>query len=170
MDFRMFETGKRYRQFLGMNGSKLFGQDGRLFLVISYDNLLDHEIDAFKHAPFEVVFKTFGLISLFTFKFRDHIVDAPFNQFSKYLEPGREIPIICFVFESSTGELIAKRENVLPKEFSVKFGRLLAERYTEYSDRYNIGAFNEGIKEIYDNHVIDQLYELPGDKEIRCVV
>lgn len=170
MDFQIFETGKRYRAFLGLNGAKLYEQDGNLFLVVSYDDVQDEEVDAFGHAPFELVFKTFGLISLFTFTFHDHIVDAPFNQFAKYMEPLTEITFICLVFEASTGELITRRKSALPKSFCASFAKLLSERYAEYSDRYNLEAFNEGIKEIYDNHVIDELYELPGDREIRCVV
>ncbi len=152
-------------------------QDGRLFLVISYDDILDYEVDAFQHAPFEVVFKTFGLISLFTFKFRGHIVDAPFNPFTQNRryegaahEKGQEIPLIIFICEFSSGEVLGKREEFLPEEFCVKWARLLAERYEKYIEQYNFWTFNEGIKEIYDNHVIEALYELPGDKEIRCFV
>lgn len=177
MDFRIYEVGKCYQDFRVVNGSKLYEQDGRLFLVISYDDMLDYEVDAFRYAPFEVVFKTFGLISLFTFKFRDHIVDAPFNAFTQNRQYERsarervqEIPLIIFICEFSTGEVLGKREVLLPEEFCIKWTRLLAERYEEYVEQYNFGAFNEGIKEIYDNHVIEALYELPGDKEIRCFV
>ncbi len=177
MDFRAYEVGKCYQDFRIINGSKLYEQDGRLFLVISYDDILDYEVDAFQNAQFEVVFKTFGLISLFTFKFREHIVDAPFNPFTQNRryervthERRQEIPLIIFICEFSTGEVLGKREVVLPEEFCLKWARLLAERYEEYIEQYNFWTFNEGIKEIYDNHVIEALYELPGDREIRCFV
>lgn len=172
MNFRAFEAGKHYQEFRGMNGAKLYEQDGRLFLVISYDDILDEEVDAFQNAPFEVVFKTFGLISLFTFRFREYIVDAPFNQFMNFGVVGRNgyIPMVIFVFESSSGAFIAKRESILPEEFGCKLLRLLNERYAEYAGKYNLGAFNRGMKEIYDNHAIDELYGLPGDREIRCIV
>ena len=82
MDFSRLEEGKKYPEFQKSYGSKLYEQDGHMFLVISYDDILDEEVESFRNAKFEVVFKTFGMVSLFTFKFGDYIVDAPFNQFA----------------------------------------------------------------------------------------
>lgn len=177
MNFRAFEIGKYYRDFKGMNGAKLYLQDGRLFLVISYDDMQDEEIKAFRQASFEVVFKTLGMISLFTFKFHEYIVDAPFNQFEENCrwncdpsKEGVEIPLIIFAFESSTGELLVKREEVLTTEFCTRFTEVVSEQRAECADRYNLKTFNAGIRKIYDNHIVEELYELPGDREIRCLV
>lgn len=177
MDFRELETGRYYREFRGMNGSKIYLRDGQLVLVISYDDILEEEVAAFRDEPVEVVFKTFGLLSLFTFKFREYIVEAPFNQFCeerRWENHGSgyptEIPVAVLAFESSSGELVAKREVLLPREFCETFVVLMDERYEVYAKKYNVRAFREGMKEIYDNHVIEELYELPGDREIRCFV
>lgn len=177
MNFCEFESGRCYRELQNLNGSRIYEQNGDLFLVIVYDDIQEDEADAFTNASFEVVFKTFGLISLFTFKFRDYIVDAPFNQFSGCLKSGQTgckeesgIPIVIFIGESSTGELITKREAMLPGEFCAGLEQVLAEQYTEYSKQYNLRTFNEGIREIYDNHVIEEVYHLPGDREISCII
>lgn len=178
MDFGKYLSGEFYDDFRNMNGSKLYEADGRLYLVISYDNVLDDEIEAFRKDSFEVTFKTFGLVSLFTFRFGGkYIVDAPFNQFSKEkifnkeaYKCGLRIPITIFIFESSNGLLIAKRKCSFPQQFSVELSEIMEKRYLEYAGKYNFEAFNTGIKEIYDNHIIDELYELPGDREITCFV
>lgn len=177
MELREIETGKRYREFRGRNGSGLCEQDGCLYLVISYDDIQDDEIDAFRNASCEVIFKTFGLGSLFTFKFSDHIVDAPFNQFSESRKGGAavngkagKIPVVILAGESSTGEVIVKRETVLPQEFCREFDHVLAEQEEEYGEKYDLKLFNRGIRDIYDNHVIEEIYWLPGDREITCMV
>lgn len=170
MDFRAFEIGKRYKVFKGMNGSKLYEADGCLFLVISYDDMQDEEANTFGNAAFEIVFKTFGMVSLFTFKFCEHIVDAPFDPFVGNMIWDEEVPLIVLVFESSSGELIVKRETVLPDGFCAGFKQLMAEWNTRYMETYRLGEFNQKIREIYDNHVIDEIYELPGERELRCFV
>lgn len=174
MEFGAYQIGRVYDDFRGLNGAKMYEQDGRLYLVISYDHVLEYEVAAFRSASFQITFKTYGLVSLFAFKFGgEHIVDAPFNQFAKEkilnkeaYQRGMELLLTIFVFESSNGLLIEKRRCHLPQEFSVRLAELMEERHTEYADKYNFDAFNRGIKEIYDNHTIDELYELPGDKEI----
>lgn len=173
MEFGTYQIGRAYGDFRGMNGSKIYEKDGQLYLVIAYDNVMDYEIAAFRSAPFEVTFKTFGLVSLFTFKFGECIVDAPFNQFAKgkilnkeAYKRGMELPLTVFVFESSNGLLIEKRKCSLPREFAIQLAELMEERHLEYDGKYNFEAFNRGIKEIYDNHIIDELYQLPGDREI----
>ncbi len=175
MEFKTYQTGRYYHDFRGMNGSKLYEQDGRLYLVISYDAVQEDEIAAFRDAPIEITFKTYGLVSLFTFKFgEEHIVDAPFNQFAKekILNPGDyrrgvPLPLTIFVFESSDGLLIGKRTCSLSQVFAVRLAELIEERYVKYAGKYDFETFNRGIKEIYDNHVIEELYQLPGDREIR---
>lgn len=174
MEFGAYQIGKYYDDFRGMNGSKIYEKDGRLYLVISYDHVLDGELKAFRSAPFEVTFKTFGLVSLFAFQFDgEYIVDAPFNQFAKekilnkeLYRRGVQLPLTILVFESSNGRFLEKRKCSLPQTFSVQLAELMEERHTEYAGKYNFKAFNRGIREIYDNHVIDELYKLPGDKEI----
>ena len=174
MEFGSYQIGKNYDDFRGLNGAKMYEGEGRLYLVISYDNVLEHEISAFRSASFEITFKTYGLVSLFAFKFGGkYIVDAPFNQFAKErilnkeaYKRGMELPLTIFVFESSNGRLIERRRSRLPQEFSVQLAELMEERHIKYAGKYNFDAFNRGIKEIYDNHIIDELYELPGDKEI----
>ena len=176
MDFGSYQTGKYYRDFRGMNGSKLYEENGKLYLVISYDDILDEEIDAFWHGSLEVTFKTLGLVSIFTFKFAGRfIVDAPFNQFAKddmfvketYEDDG-QISMDVLIFESSNGMFLGQRNCALPAEFSAKLAKLVESRYAEYAGKYNFQAFNQGIKSIYDNHIIEELYELPGDHEICC--
>lgn len=174
MEFGSYQVGKFYQDFRGLNGAKIYEQDGRLYLVISYDNVLDNEVAAFRSAPFEIAFKTYGLVSLFTFRFEnEYIVDTPFNQFAKEkilnkeaYRQGMELPLTIFVFESSNGLLMEKRKCRLPQEFSRQLAELMEERHVEYAGKYNFEAFNRGIKEIYDNHVIDELYKLPGDREV----
>ena len=75
--------------------------------------------------------------------------------------------LIC---EYRTGELLAIREDMLPLEFSQRFEGMLKERYMKFGKQYDYEKFAVRIKEIYDNHLIDELYEMPGDHEIRCVV
>lgn len=47
---------------------------------------------------------------------------------------------------------------------------MLAEQEEEYGEKYDLKLFNRGIRDIYDNHVIEEIYRLPGDREITCMV
>lgn len=173
MKFEEYQTGMCYKDFCGLNWSKILEQEGQMYLIISYDDIQEYETSAFQQAPFHVIFKTFGLVSLFMFKFADYIVDVPFNQFAsesiflyEIYSKRKEIALKILVFESSDGKLLAKRECYLPQDFISQFLELLTERYQNYGGKYDFGIYNQGINEIYNNHVIDVLYALPGDEEI----
>lgn len=100
-----------------LNGSRLYEMNGRLFLLILYDDIQDDEMDAFRNVPFNQVSQC---------------------RKSETIRRGKEaeIPIIIFIGESATGELIDKREDALPG--------LLTEQYTIC--RYPAPELNAGYR------------------------
>lgn len=178
MKFRSYQVGNRYHEFRNMNGSRIYEAERHLYLVISYDNLLKEEIEAFCRAPFEVTFKSKGMASLFLFQFAgSYIVDAPFYLFGAVRKPqmgphgwGLKDPLTILIFESSDGMLVAKRECRLPESFWIQLDEWAETHYITHAGPDAIARFQQEIKEIYDNHVIEALYELDWEHEITCSV
>lgn len=174
MNLDSCKKGTVYQEFQHKYGARVYAEEGKLHLVILYDDVLDEELRIFSQKPFEVVLKTFGLVSIFTFKFGgEWIIDAPFNQFQQKGKLGTgktQIPIIIYICESNSGLLMEKRECFLTKEFSAQLTGLLEEHDHAYAEKYDLEEYNRGMRLVYDNHIIDELYKLTGDRQISCFV
>ena len=173
MDFESYQIGKCYHDFRNMNGAKLYEQDGQLKLVIAYDNVLDWEEETFREAPLAITFKICGAGAFFLFKFGGYIVDAPFRPViakkirnAKVDNKMKHLSVTVYVFESTSGLLIEKRMGILPQAFSEQLTGMIKEWDRESGEKYDSETLERGIRDIYDNYTLDELYELPGDREI----
>ena len=173
MNGLLFEMGKCYQEFRGMYGSRLCRMSGTLVLMISYDDILDEEIKAFKEDCFSVKIKTFGPAVILMFCFDGYLVDVPFDLIEDYLqlkdddgECGRKESMIILVCESSTGEVCVLRNLSFPEEIHETWKALRKKFYEMYGDHYDSREIKRVLTEIYDNHTIDEINELVGDKEL----
>ena len=173
VDGLLFEKGKCYQAFCGMCGSKLCRMWGKLALVISYDDILDEEIEAFRDGRFSMKIKTFGSAAILMFCFDGRLVDASFDFVEDYLqmevgciEKSRKESLTIIVCESSIGEVCEWREVIFSEEVDTEWKRLREGLYEMYGTCYDPQEIKGVLTGIYDNHTIDEINELVGDKEL----
>ncbi len=171
MRFGMFKIGSYYKEIQRFYGSKLHIAEQGLILLISYDDLTEEEVANFCKADIEITFKMFELISVFTFKFQETLELTPFNLFDtvstwrNWQENKNDLLVEVVICDCVTGVVCGKRVERIQFSYYEPWLRMLNHFYEQDRERYNRESFHAQLGEIYDNHTIDEIYEMQENQK-----
>lgn len=176
MNIDSYKVGSCYPELRGSYGSRLCMTEQSLILVISYDDFSEEECDFFCRADIAITFKHYELASVFLFGFWQYCVDAPFDLFEGRLtweawrEEKKDVFLEVLLCDYSTGKLHGKRRERLPGTFVESWLALVKHSFEKNASQYKTGRYQAQISEIYDNHTIDEVYEMQSENIVTCTV
>jgi len=160
----------------GFYGTKLYIEDQRLMLVISYDDIDAEDLERFCQSDVEVEFKMIDMVSMFIFKFQQYLVETSFDLFASHEtwktwgDEQKDLILDIWVCDSVSGKRCATRQIALPREFSMETYAVLSKCFESGYGNYSEEQLRNRISNLYDNHTVDEIYAIPSNQSVICRV
>lgn len=169
-----YEINKQYDEFKGIDAVRLLIMDGAMNICISLSKISSQEVEQISQSPFELCFKTFGILGFFILNFNGIVLDSFFDPFKtkddlfENAEDKKEIQLKIFIAESDTGELLKTRVCGLPRDFSIELANLVRFHCEEQKANYSPAAFRSAVDWFYGVYSLADAYLIQGSREIQC--